>query len=378
MRISSAGVSTSVRHFGGNSQQLFFMKTNYILSTIILTTILTARASACDLCACDLPLIRLDNRSGWHAGVSEQYTSYESLRLDGRDIKNPSGQYLHSSITQIMLGYDFQQRFGVQLNVPLIARTYRRVEEGRVENGSISGIGDISLIAHYTPVRVERGDFLFTARLMGGIKFPTGDSDRLKEEAAHGHDTEEDGHEADASHEEEATAGHEHEAHEPAEHEHEEETHADEESSGVHGHDLALGTGSVDFIVGGDMHLQWKRLFVNAGVQVTVRGQGRHDYDFADDVAWHAGLGAVVFKGKELAVALEARIAGESKGEDKFQGQRLDDTAATNVYFGPHAVVTWTDRLSVDAGFGFPIQRENTGTQVTPDIRFQAAVSWHF
>lgn len=59
MRISSVGVSTSVRHFGGNSHQHIFMKTNYILSTVILTTILTAGASACDLCACDLPLIRL-------------------------------------------------------------------------------------------------------------------------------------------------------------------------------------------------------------------------------------------------------------------------------------------------------------------------------
>lgn len=369
MRISSVGASTSVRLSAATHTKSYLMKTKLILSTIILTTSLTAGVSACDLCACDLPLIRLDNRSGWHAGVSEQYTSYESLRLDGRGIGNPAGQYLHSSITQIQLGYDFDRRFGVQLSVPFIARTYRRVEEGRVENGSISGLGDLSLIAHYTPVRIERGDFLFSARLIGGIKFPTGDSGRVKEEAGHSHGAESDGR---AEHEDGR------EAHEPAEHEHEEEAHTVEEASGVHGHDLALGTGSVDFIVGGDLHLQWKRLFLDAGVQVTVRGQGRHDYDFADDVAWHAGLGAVVFQGKELSVALEARFAGESKGEDEFQGRRLDDTAATNVYFGPHAVVTWNDRLSVDAGFGFPIRRENTGTQIAPDLRFQAAVNWQF
>lgn len=349
------------------------MKTNLILSTIILTASLTAGASACDLCACDIPLIRLENRHGWHVGASEQYTSYESLRLDGRNIHNPSGQYFHSSITQILLGYDFNNRFGVQLNVPIIARTYRRVEEGRVENGSVSGLGDISLVAHFTPVRIERGDFLFTARLLGGIKFPTGDSDRLKEEAAHAHEPAEEEEVAHDVHEEAEGAehGHEEEAHAA-------EAHADEEPSGVHGHDLALGTGSVDGIFGADMHLQWKRLFLDAGVQVAVRGQGRHDYDYADDLSWHAGLGAVVFKGKELSVALEARFAGESKGEDKFRGQRLDDTAATNVYFGPHAVLTWQDRLSVDAGFGFPIRRENSGVQSAPDLRFQAAVNWQF
>ncbi len=316
------------------------MKTNVILSTIIITASLTAGASACDLCAFDLPLIRLDNRAGWHAGVSEQYTSYESLRLDGRGIRNPAGQYLHSSITQIFVGYDFTRSLGVQLNVPLISRTFRRTGAGGIETGDVSGFGDVSLLAHWAPVRIEHDDFRFTARLVAGIKLPTGNSERVLEEAN-----------------ESEGAG-------PA--------------SGVHGHDLALGTGSVDGIFGGDTHLQWKRLFLDAGLQVAVRGQGRHDYDFADDLSWHAEVGAIAWKGDALKIAIAARLSGETKGEDSFRGVRAADTSSATVYLGPRVVATWRDKFSVDAGFDFPIRTENSGVQSTPDLRFQAAVSWQF
>jgi hypothetical protein len=335
----------------------------HILSLSIATTLIAARAAACDMCACDLPLVRLENHAGWYVGASEQYTSYERLRLDGRGIRNAENQYMHSSITQLYLGYDFTNRFGVQVNVPLIHRTYRRVEENVVESGDVSGLGDVSLLAHYSPLRVERGDFILTGRLVAGIKFPTGDSGRLAEEGGHGHAEEE---EAGHGHEEAEHAGHEHE--------HEEE----EIPSGVHGHDLALGSGSVDGIFGTDIYMQWKRIFLEAGVQITVRGDGDHDYDYADELSWRAGVGAVVWDKDDLHVALEARFSGETKGEDEFSGERLADTSATNIYLGPHVVATWRDRLSVRAGFDFPVSQENSGVQTTPEMRFQAAIGWQF
>jgi hypothetical protein len=48
------------------------------------------------------------------------------------------------------------------------------------------------------------------------------------------------------------------------------------------------------------------------------------------------------------------------------------------VYLGPRAVATLRDQFSVDAGFDFPIRRENSGVQSVPDLRFQAAVNWQF
>ncbi len=319
----------------------------------------TAAARACDLCACELPSIRLEPRAGWYGGVSEQYTDYGRLQDSGHRISNPAGQYMHSSISQVFAGYDFGKTFGVQLNVPYIHRTFRRVEEGAIESGTESGLGDISLIGSWTALRVERGDFLFTARVTAGLKFPTGDSSRLREEGAHSHG---------AEHEDEHEEGHD------------EGGHHDEADlpSGIHGHDLALGTGSIDGVFGADLRCQWKRAFFETGLQYTLRGDGLHSYDFADDLSWHAGGGFVVAQGGGWAGALGVRFSGETKGEDSFRGERLDDTGITTVFVGPRLSVTHSDKLSVSVGIDFPIRRDNSGVQTVPDYRVQGGVNWQF
>ena len=41
------------------------------------------------------------------------------------------------------------------------------------------------------------------------------------------------------------------------------------------------------------------------------------------------------------SLALQAALTGETKGKDYQAGQRLDDTAATNLYVGPRLLFTW-------------------------------------
>jgi len=317
------------------------MNTKTIITSSIAAILLAARSSACDFCGCDLPHITLEDRTGWHFGLSEQYTGFGTLQADGHSISDPAHQYLHSSVTQMYIGYDFAHALGVQINIPMVYRSFRRPHDGGIERGDVSGIGDVSLLAHWAPLHLERPDFILAGRVFAGIKFPTGDSDRVLEEAAEG---------------------------------------GDEGSvpSGVHGHDLALGTGSVDGIFGADIRVQWKRAFLEAGVQAAVRGSGRHDYDFADDLGWHAGIGIDAFKNDDLNIAIEARFAGDTKREDSFRGVRATDTGSTVIYVGPKVIATWRERVSVDAGFGIPIVRENSGIASVPDLRFQAAVNIRF
>src|SRR5215468_737296 len=72
---------------------------------------------------------------------------------------------------------------------------------------------------------VHESDFIVSAVLLTGIKFPTGDSSRLKEEL--------------------------HEVEVPGAPE-----------SGIHGHDLTLGTGSYDGIFGEQTALRYKNFFL--------------------------------------------------------------------------------------------------------------------
>ena len=68
------------------------------------------------------------------------------MQIDGREVANPTDQHLDSSITQLVGGYSFNSRFAVQVNVPLIYRSFVRPEGFAIDRGTESGLGDISLL----------------------------------------------------------------------------------------------------------------------------------------------------------------------------------------------------------------------------------------
>ena len=319
------------------------MKNQNILFTTITTALLASRLVACDFCSCELPNMGIGNHTGWNFRVSEQFTHFGTLQQDGHSIANPAGERLDSSITQMIVGYDFAHALGVQLSVPLIARSFQRWHNGALETGSVNGVGDVSFLAHWAPIHIQRSDFLLTARFFAGISLPTGDSDRVLEEGA------------------ESGGG-------------ESETVA----SGIHGHDLALGTGSVSGIFGVDAHVQWKRCFAAVGIEGVARTKGAHGYTFADEMSWHGELGAFLVDCADFNLALAAECTGSSKGQDIFQGTRATDTSATFVFLGPKISATWGKRYHADVAVDFPLLRENSGVQAVPDYRISATVGIRF
>ena len=282
-------------------------------------------------------------RSGFFLGVAEQFTSFDTIQVDGREIPNRAHQYLDSSITQVFLGYNFTRALGLQLTVPLIDRSFRRTAGDRIETGRESGVGDISLLAHFSPVLIERGPLTFHWKLSGGVKLPTGSSDRLHEEELEGAEGE-------------STL--------PA--------------SGTHGHDLALGSGSVDGIVGTGILARHGRMFLTADAQYAIRGRGDHSYRYANDFSWSAGPGFYLKQDSDITFAVQLMCSGESKGKDTFRGAKAEDTAATAVYLGPKFIGTWKDKLAADVGLDIPVVLHNSALQSVPDYRVRAGVSWAF
>ena len=323
----------------------FFMKIKSVLLTSITVALFASRLVACDFCVCELPDMGLGNHTGWRATVSEQFTHFGTLRQDGHTIANPAGESLDSSITQFIIGCDFAHALGVQVNVPLVSRSFQRWHHGVLDKGSESGVGDVSFLAHWAPIHIQRSDFLVTARFFAGLSLATGDSSRVLEEAAESGEGEAEG---------EAIA------------------------SGIHGHDLALGSGSVSGIFGFDTRVQWKRLFLTAGVEAVVRTKGAHGYTFADEMNFRGALGAFLIDGENLNVALSAECTGSTKGQDVFQGVRATDTSSTVVYLGPQISANWAKRYHAEVGVQFPVLRENSGVQIVPDYRVSATFGVRF
>jgi hypothetical protein len=324
---------------------------------------------ACDLCGCYTPQLEampgmepVGSKSWWngfYGAVGEQFTHFGTVLVDGREVSNPTGQYENSSITQLVAGYTINDRFALQLNIPLIYREFKRPEGFAIDRGTESGLGDISLllktvafryssaarkefdVSGKNPVAIEHDpDFTLSAVLLTGLKLPTGDSSRIKEEF----------HEVDIP---------------------------GAPPSGIHGHDLTLGTGSYDGVFGEQTSLRYKSFFAQADVQFTLRGDGLHQYHFANDLAWDGGPGYYLVRNPETIVGLQFIVSGEHKDVDRFRGKPAEDTGITSVFLGPRIAGSrgrWSAEVEVD----LPVLIDNTALQVVPDYRLRGGISFHF
>lgn len=316
------------------------------------------RVEACDICAIYTSVDLSESRSGIRLGVAQQYTYFGTRMRDSVEVENP-GEKLQSSITQVLLGYNFGPEWGLQVNLPFIYRPYTRLEDDALVSGSESGIGDLALLGRWVPFRTvsERGLFRFT--LFGGLKFPTGNSDPLGDEVSP--DIDDQIRDRFLS----STSSLGSVAH-------------DTSPSAIHGHDLALGTGSYDGVVGGQIFGSWDRFFWTAAGQYTIRTEGSFDYRYANDLSFNTGPGYFAYLDHGWSVGLQAIVAGETKGKDELAGAPVDDTAATYLYAGPALRVGYGTSLSAEVVGDIPFVRNETDLQIVPDYRIRGGLVWRF
>jgi len=341
----------------------------WVLAAVAASLLASARAQACDVCAIYTATELREGKPGLRLGVAEQYTLFGTLQQGGHEVPNPADQFLRSSITQVLAGWNFTPHLGVQLSLPIISRTFRRIEDGHPASGDETGVGDLSLVGQALAYSSVSETSVFRFSLLGGIKFPTGDASPLAEELPEVRASlgAADTHRA-------AAVRPRHAAPVPVD-----DPRRDPPlESGIHGHDLALGSGSYDGIVGGQLFWSWKRLFATVGGQYTIRTEGAFDYQFANDLTWLGGPGAFVLLGHNYSLGIQGVFSGETKGNDEQLDVKFDDTAITALYAGPAFLFTWGTALDAEVAADLPVVQHNTGLQIVPDFRVRAAMGWRF
>jgi hypothetical protein len=303
-----------------------------ILVSVLLAGACAQPAWGCDLCAIYAATeAQGGSGKGFFGGVAEQYTDFNTFQVDGHDVVNEGDQYIRSSLSQAFAGYNFNNRVGVQFNLPVIYRSYGYQNS----RGSESGIGDVSLIGNVRLYEKLSETFTFDWTALGGVKFPTGSTSWLN----------------------------------PA---------LPDFAPGIGGHDLTLGSGSYDGLVGTGFFFRWKRVFLTGSMQYAIRTEGAYQYQFANDWTWLGGPGVYLLLGHEHTLSLQAVVSGESKGLDTLAGVATDDTGVTSVFLGPQINYTWASRLSAVIGVDFPVSIVSSGEQLVPTWRLRAAVTLRF
>ena len=259
------------------------MKKMKVLSVAVLAAASASPVLACDFCSVYCLCEAQGAGKGFYAGAAEQFTHFGTLQMDGMKVDNEVGQWLDSSVSQVFVGYNINKWVGLQFNLPVIYREFKRPEGFEIDRGHVFGLGDASLVGNFQLAHKETENFTFRWSGLGGLKFPTGSSSRIAEEL----------------NEVEVPGA-------PA--------------SGIHGHDLTLGSGSVDGIIGSSVFARWKHLFTIASLQYAARTKGDYDYQFANDLSWSAAPGVYLLLNEQHSLALQLVVSGETKGKDSFQG----------------------------------------------------------
>ena len=296
-------------------------------------------------------------RPGFSAYLTEQFTSYNTYENAG-NTNLPVNEWLQSSITNVVLGYGFVRPVRVEVTVPFINREFYRLKDQSIDRGNVTGLGDVTVLGRLTAVdRVLSDASLVRLELLAGLELPTGDTDELAEE-------EESEGPASALRSAPGSARPRHGG--------------DDGPTGIHDQDLALGSGSVDVILGANAFATYRRLFGATGFQYGVRSRGAHGYRYDNDLAFHFGVGGYVLTHSAMSLALEARLAGETKGNDEQHGETVTGSGLTALYVGPQLHATYEERARFAVSIQRPVLQSVSELQLVRDYRVLVGIGWQF
>jgi len=307
-------------------------------------------ALACDPCA----FYNLSRLQGTHEqsltlSLSEQYSSFrvanpERLPREGSRTRSFSTTYLS-------VGYDVSERIGVQLSVPYIYTSSDRIERfARVSKNSESGFGDLALIGQFSLYQDLQPEYATLAGVSFGVKFPTGDTGSLGEFSSEL-----------GSGSPDLQLRH----HNPA--------------GGLGGaRFLSLGTGSYDFIFGGNLLRRQGRFLAMGYAQYVHRTEGDFDYRFADDFIWSLGPGYYLHLDHEESLVFRLAIGGEHKGMDRLNSQKVLGSRVSNIFISPEVIVSFFAGYVFELGVDLPVYRGSSSALNETRYRVRSALSYRF
>jgi hypothetical protein len=245
--------------------------------------------------------------------------------------------------------------------VPITHLTFRREDirysltappENYTEDGHETGLGDVSLVGRVTLFQKKTPIASVFINALVGVKFPTGDDDRLDAEIEQTriYDTFPGDHD------------------DPLEH----------SFTAVHQHKLALGSGSFDGIFGLTVNANWQRWFFNGQFQYYLRTEGDSGFEFGDELIVSGGPGFLLLRNRDTSVALQANTVYDWMGRDSVLGRVSNSTGQTAWYLGPLVTFNWGGSFSANVGVDVPLEIRNRGYDAVPDYRLHGGVSWTF
>jgi hypothetical protein len=337
------------------------MKRSILLVVALFSWAIAATsARACDVCSVQgaaVDNLRIQGGS-WRFSLENRFSDFSLIERDGKKVFGAGPEYVRTSATTLFTSYDVSDRFSAQVVLPTFSRRFRAIDGGVERAGTIAGLGDISILGRFVPYYYNEGGVRAQLALFSGLKLPTGESGELRE---HHHDE----------------VGHEHH--------HEEVGHGDylgdgehhHEESAIHGHDLALGSGSYDIPVGWSFIYEADRFFLTSDMQYTFRREGTGGFRYGNDLMLTLSPGYKFVSEHLWSVAARGMVTAEHKDSDREHGV-LDHGRASRLFVGPQFLVTYNRNYSWFLGADIPVHVHADGLQAVIKYRTRAGLTVRF
>lgn len=319
---------------------------------------------ACELCAVyNASNAKSEFTKGLVFSAAAQFTHFGTEQFDGRKVDRSNPDRLDSLITHWVLGYNLSSRFGLSLSVPMIYRSFRRsdlhfsVNEPPTayrEQGSDVDLGDVAVLGRWTVLAKRQMQSDVVVNLLGGVKLPTGETDRLKDEV-----------------DQSKTYG----ALLPPGTPHDPLGHS---ISSVHPHELSPGSGSFDGIFGVTFNTRWQRWVFNGQFQYALRSEGEASFQYGNDLLITGGPGRYLLANERYTLSLQAVAVYETMARDRLLQTVSDRTGFTAWYLGPQLNLTCGGHFAANAGVDVPLAIAAKGFQAVPDYRVHGGLSWRY
>ncbi len=322
----------------------------FVLGIFFTSLLFATSAWACDPCAI-FNAARLDGHepNSWRVSLGEQYTNFKKGKSYPENSFRNKELVKGFSNTQFALSYDFSEVLGLQLSIPLISRYVEEIKDYQTSNNWDAGLGDISLIASYSPVHIKKLDWTVLTGVSAGIKLPTGDTGVLEEISA----------------DPDAQVKAQFLKHHPV-------------GSTSGGRALTYGSGSYDYIMGANNLLRYQNFLLLSNIQYTIRTEGDFNYEFDNDLIWAVLPAYYLLLEHDYTVASGLGLSGEHKGKDRLAGSELDGSDISNIYLGPELILSFKGKYSAQIGFDFRVSNKDREADIVPENRVRASLAYRF
>jgi hypothetical protein len=306
------------------------------------------QAQDCDRCVANNYLqSAILNEQANHIGLQLSYDYRHTMLTGSSDTPNAADEKVATTLVNLYYSQRLLEGTTLDLYLPFESKAYTARPNYTYDSGRDSGLGDISIVATQQLFHGVAERRLVDWRARAGVKLPTGDASQLdnyppelRAPAAGGGPV--------------------------------------YPTSGIYPYDRAIGSGSVDWIVGSSYVARYDDFFGVVDGQFIGRTTGDNDFTRGNTVSVHVTPGYIFSyaKGNEFSVMLDAAYRYDAQSD--YNGSTVDNSGQTAFLMGPQLMGNFQGWLLATVGVSLPLYQTVEGTQLASDYQILASVMTGF